>query len=1655
MSSDPQIVDLTQISANFPRLTQPVVDRQNLVDTITTVFERGVDVLTLEGEDGYGRTTLAAQFAAFHHDSALSVFLTSTSKWGYDPVYFRGDLLTQINWLTGHTPPEEDLDPTDVHLRHAFYALQKRAKRHPIYFVIDGLNDIPKQEAHQCRLILETLPFGLQGFKFLLSRDLKDPLPLPPEMKRLASKTFLVPTFTLNDTRQYLSDLVADPTSVEELHALCKGIPGHLASVRRLLQTGEDARRLVTTLHERLPHVFEVEWESVQSHDALQSHALAVLAFDPGPFTPADLARILSTDVSSIQSSIGRLSFISMSADRLSIRFAAESYRAFARTKLHSFRRRVQDLLIDDLLRDPTSNAAVLKLPAYFRETGRADDLLKLISLEYVEAALKQCESTGPLRQAAQLGVETARKMNRDQDLMRLAINNAALEEVAGADIWDVEIKAYLALNEFDLALAVAQAAALREDRLYLLSLVARAKREAGLMPEPELIQQLRQLFSQINKQDLKARRAELADVLVYTLPEAAVELIDDEDGATTAADRDLAMANLSYQASQLRLLDPDSTDTTVDDIRARIANPAMFGLSVAAPVVFGTYSAPDVLTSIEGITSFKLRLSLYRAWCLRNRQRADAIQVTRRAVEDAIQTAEYTPNASDFKDLTAPLPYTADIDTAAHVIRMLDSLRGTFETYGPTVDYVRLDLQIAEVERRHQQDGSTTDRVLDLYSRISDLPDLPIRAECLASLVAFLTRSSLNAALERDHGLPTKAETAFRGVFGALLADTADHQFICRPLVRELAPVRPDLAREVALAMNTEPRRDAALCDAIEAIARSRQMPVDIAAVRDTLSHINLPALRDRAVTALSSRIGDDFHGTGLSLGDVASCLPWVDSIGEPFNRCRSYCSLYAALSSDASATYAGLRNTLKARLDSSLAAIDQVWLKIQAAFEIVSVVAPFSREMATAYLEQANTYKEDAVVQAPNLAWSLIASIRLVIAAAAGLLPRNLLSSDDVERIGDLISLVPSNGERALLWGDLAQRMAIAKRTEDAVSIVSRNVRPLYERLASDNHDYKLSVVVRLAPLLYMTNRTTTTELIAQLHVGEQDGPYDSIMEFVYRKTPMFEPYEAAPRHGGRLSYDELVTLSDVLAHIREDSLCYYWLCKVCDCVVDDKKQLRYTREQRQDIDRRLRALIDTNFPAGRFIAHDGFKIAGQAQLLRLANARREEWDKLALAARGLGNRADRAFVLALIAEAMPSREKALRNALLAEARGDLKDVPSAQDRATRLLTLAEAQTVSDPLTFRDLLREAMRETLGVSGGAIDRVQRRMVDLAHRIDPKFAASLVALADDDPARLLRRQKLREELRILNARKSLSSTEADAKDGTARGNISPDDLQQSAWRALAGMNGDQIPPRPLEELREQIAAAASMPLSNGYPVLAWAIANATSLYSNKDQAERILRPIFEATLLGCQVTGRLVSQSALDGRRAGASGVAILRGGTGILVHEGERDAAVEYIKEWIREHVVEYLTICDPFFGPEELEVLQWVQSAKAGIHVRVLTSQKHQDQLRLVGSIEDEFRTYWSMSLSAIDPPPTEVFVVGTERNHESPIHDRWWLTKGAGLRLGTSVNSLGVGKKSDISVMNEDEVAAREQVADGFLTQRVREHAGERVRYAMFSM
>jgi hypothetical protein len=173
------------------------------------------------------------------------------------------------------------------------------------------------------------------------------------------------------------------------------------------------------------------------------------------------------------------------------------------------------------------------------------------------------------------------------------------------------------------------------------------------------------------------------------------------------------------------------------------------------------------------------------------------------------------------------------------------------------------------------------------------------------------------------------------------------------------------------------------------------------------------------------------------------------------------------------------------------------------------------------------------------------------------------------------------------------------------------------------------------------------------------------------------------------------------------------------------------------------------------------------------------------------------------------------------------------------------------------------------------------------------------------------------------------------------------------------------------------------------------------------------------------------------------------------IIGAGERDRAIEVIRRWFAEYVDDYLLIQDPYFGPEELWIMKLLLEEKPGCRVSVVTGMKHQNQLHLPRPWQDAYKDHWEQ-VSDQSPPSTRILVVGEVLSGAPPFHDRYMVTAGSGLRLGTSLRSIGLEKDSETSRLSAEEAhhIESEQLRD-YLDLSRHEHVGKRLACQLFDL
>jgi len=1642
-------INLPIICRNFPKSPDSEVSRENLLDTIDRIFKGGSDLLIIEGTEGIGKTTLLAQYAKRHSDFALSLFIKPVSRLSYSPEYLREVLCEQINCIV----PKSQIDPNlvnDLLLQNQLSKLQKIALRNKkvFYFVIDGLDDFPEEDFHILNIILqEILPIGLEGFHFLLSGDLKK---LPQNIQKTVScKSFPLPYFSLDETKRYLKNLKLDNHILEDIHKMCHGVPEHLESVRRLIQSGAKIQNIFDEDPNKLPDFLGIEWRKIKEASNEQKMVLALITFGRKIYSTKEISRILSMDLPQVEESLQSFTILKADSEKKCIDFVSESMRKFASKQLQDKKESVTNLLIDDLLKDTESDRTLNFLPDYYEQAGRFDDLLNYLTPEYFSKILERSQSLYPMRQRAEMGLMSSQKLNKDIALMRFSMQKSVITELEKTEIWKSEIEALMALKHYDSALALVHSTIFKEDKLYLLTTIAKIKCEEGLTLEPELLKEIELLYKQIEHKYLAKRATEIASNLIWFNPDLAIELIDESINIQEDEEyHDWAFAKLSILALAANYKEFLPSDIAAR-VQSRIRDPKLHKFTHALSMFFGEFSASEVIEQAEKL-ELQNRLFFIKNWVNKNQSNEKTADVIDYALDLLIKNTPYTPKTRDLREIAAPLPYISDKKRAKELLGRFDSLKGTIENLGTTVDYVRLQLLLAHTESKYDFEAASN-RVLEIYWYIADIDELTTKSECLAWMASTLNKIDTQGILEEKEGILTVTKKELKSNVKELLNTTADHYNVTKGIIKALSISKPNIAIEISQLLNTAMSRDLATLELIKIMIEAPFNKIDFSLILEAINKIEDIDFKDEALIKVIERLSEVTETIDLEV--VNKTLPIINSIkkiSSAYLRCLAYCFAYSFLKKQNTGKYENISLSLLKQLDHTWEAIGVGWVKVNAGFRIAKSFANTSNETANKYLNLTEQVKDEISIDAEKPTLVYIACLKLAIRAFAGLLPRDINTSEDMERLTRLISYIPSNVEKAGLWGDIAIICFMNNHSDIGKGIVSNHLKPNIIDICDDDDKYQ--VITKTSPALYFAHKQTAIEMIQQMPKCKHDEALNKICDFILKKELPSDPYESLHGSGYILDYEEALDICELLNLMNTDTTIYKYIEDISNSIFLKRNRYCFTEQQKIDIANRINKIILNKLPDPKNIKHDGYKIVALTQIARIKHAPPSVWNNLIESARKIPNTADVAFVLCIISTVLPTKLSSKRDEIIKEAIKLVENINSDLDRTERFEDIADMLVTINEGASKECLRLGIETSLRLNDpDLIYPTQRRIIDLAHKIKPSFAESLIDLVDTDPARRAAKNKdLKRHLELLDLKHRMS----DQTDLELNSKIPKSMYPEAAWMNLGALNSGRTTTIHFKHFIPYIIIASELPLSESYPILAWTIENTVKRLANTPTAITDIIPIFEATLLGAELASRIATRSSAKLKQIKTQAIETSAVSHSLVVKPGERDKAIQFIKGWFTQEEQKYLKICDPYFGVEDLEILQILLSISPKCTVKIITSKKQQHQKNLSQPLDEAYRSHWH-HISDQNPPETEVIIVGLESSGELPIHDRWWITQNSGLSFGTSFNSLGINKTSEVSILSIEESKIRENEINQYISREKRIHKNERLIYNLFSL
>jgi hypothetical protein len=721
--------------------------------------------------------------------------------------------------------------------------------------------------------------------------------------------------------------------------------------------------------------------------------------------------------------------------------------------------------------------------------------------------------------------------------------------------------------------------------------------------------------------------------------------------------------------------------------------------------------------------------------------------------------------------------------------------------------------------------------------------------------------------------------------------------------------------------------------------------------------------------------------------------------------------------------------------------------WVRADYGYCLVRDIATADRELATSWLKKVSTDRQLAKIPSRSLTNVVYLTVRLAITSYAALAPENCeRDNPDFSRLAFLIKSVPVPEYQMILWCDLGIKLHYSGKLGMTKMICGEFVQPVLHLDDPENESVRDKLIETAAPFLYLTYPQAAALLLEQIKdPGQKDNARHLICKTIFRKRPVNEPYKDPENCEYEIDGNDAATILAVLKEINTDSIVFGIVEDLCASVSSKKNNARIRRTQARDVLSNLEDVIAQKFPDRRNIKHDGYKIAALAQVTRakaaLDSVRVTEWEKLFEAAKEISNVADRVVVMTIVGTCAKGRGTFADLRWFNEVKTDLKKIPSGFDRFDRYSWVAKLMARINKQQATSLVKEAMSLSTVMDDGTPDSErQKKLLDLAQSIDPELVDKIIDVSDQDEAKVATKEAHAARYKLKERAKELAADPCSKE----LFELSHEELAEICGENFASIASGRLPPHPVESFQQLTAAASSMPMPLAFPVWSWVLENAIRRRKHRLKGEKTVESIFEASTHAAELTLALIGKSQQSLHEGGDS--------DGGLIMPGGRDQLFEMIRQWASKEDGHTIRISDPYFGPDDLELLRCIAEVAPRAEIRILTSKQHLNVVIKDGGYEDAFYNAWA-GLCDLPPPRTEVVVTGLATDGSHPIHDRWIVTEFSGLRLGGSTNSMGCIRLSEVSQMDVDASGEKCRLIDPLLNRERREWYGVRLSATSF--
>ncbi|RRW39585.1 hypothetical protein EGJ52_24240 [Pseudomonas luteola] len=1602
------LVENWNFTPSFPSLNEKQVERPQVLETIKEVLTVHTPVVFLEGESGIGATNILANFVIKEQKNTFSVFLNPASRYSYSLEYVKVRIAEQLKIFVDGLPLEKSaIDESE--LSSLIHRSRSKLKGKIAYIVIDGLAHIPSEDESDIHAILtKALPIGVDCFRFIISGNQSK---LGKYLNRVGSKPFQLMRFSSPEIDEFFEEFKLEADVLGELKDLCKGNPGRLSSIRRLLKSGNNIRKILETSPDKYLDFIALEYEILDDLSESQRRAIAVLAYSKQLINRDEVEKIAKVKKGDIDHILYSCTFIEQRPlDRIA--FVSNSHRKYAETKLQSLQTIVNDLQIEYLQKSPKSDTALLFLPTYLQQRNQYEELIELLSNEHYYSLLDSTQSLIQLMQRAQLGLVSAHALNKAISVFQFSLQKSLFIDLSESNASKAEIDALVSIGKTRYAMHLAERAVTKISKLSLLSAYASGLKKRSKNVEPFIIDTIKELINEVELINNDNTSWQIAEDLIHIDPGLAADTLEKSLSATEdARHKDIAYSRLSIVASM------GQKTFFTNPLEGKIKSKAIQEFTTAL-TLFNRNKNTEQIIELISRANVKNKIALLTSFIASQRKRDGLLSLISYALDIIVKDSTYIPKAKDYADLAAPLRYQeSDHETLSNLIGRFDGQIGLVKGSSVTRDWVRLNTSIAYAEAKYDPEKAYS-RLMDAYFELGNHSNIEIRSECYARLSYALHYIDPNNTFEEREGLKAIIDDELKLAVSNLTEHTATQHDCIESILP--AMVEYDAPAAIALAgrLNTSLNRDRAYQQIAELLIRKPSSIALCKNFRSVVNAIEASYIQEETIISCTNTLAkiefdkgwaEEVKLSAHKIKDIAILVACKINIYKYYRAAEPLDSHY-----------------LIADINKLLEQVNATASRNDICFKAVEALSESHPEEAETIYQRVIDSRSTLEFENPGVQRSFLQCLALVIRAFGSALKHNLLNDSMLLRLANAIGRLTSAKQQMSLYTDLACRAWIVERSLQ--KIVEDYCRPLLEDTKKKNFNLYQDLLEIAFPALFVAHQKSALSKLSDLSPVSKNAALYNACELLRRRMTKYDPIITDDSEVYSIDYYGVLDILTLIEEMDYDSAIYQTIERLARTVSSKKNKSKITALQRKEISEKLISIISSKLPDNNNIKHEGYVLCAKAKAYSLTDTTLPIWQGLIDQAEIITNVADKAYVQIEILKSMPAKFIDTRKNILEKAKLNSDAIPSLKDKLGRLEIYSLACKDLNSGVAKSVLKDSLKESLHIENAEdAAEIQKSLIDAADQIEPGYADVLLELFDDDPAREYAKRHAQRSVEILKAKKSL----ADCNGANKLEPFSDDYLSEASWRNLSSLLANRITTKSLPTMASYMSSSSNLGLGELYPLLCWYIENASRKYVSIDDAKIHVLPLCEVLLTSTELALSVVS------RKAEKSMAQFDESNTtqGMIIRPDDREAALNYVQDWLNQNCVEYIKFCDPYFTKDDLEIIQAILAANPECRVHILACATYLNEKNSASN--EAFEKAWQR-ISEQTPPLTYIYGIGKYDGKEL-IHDRWILSKGAGLRIGTSLNSIG-NKYSEISVMSASEIKSCEDELDKFLGDQV---------------